>query len=159
MARNPGWGIASANKYDSIHTVERRRKKLLRSWDECKTPGTRSHVRMLAAMERLEGRRPAWNGLPFRVSKKRGASRVDVIDAVIRNAFPNEPFTWREINGFLIDHFPYWAQDRGNQVSGILYYYRKRLKIKVVGKGWRGHYLWARHGDDVAAPAATSGAP
>src|SRR3990172_7009028 len=71
----------------------------------------------------------------------------------------NEPFTWREINGFLIDHFPYWAQDRGNQVSGILYYYRKRLKIKVVGKGWRGHYLWARHGDDVAAPAATSGAP
>src|SRR3990172_7009026 len=42
MARNPGWGIASANKYDSIHTVERRRKKLLRSWDASARPPERA---------------------------------------------------------------------------------------------------------------------
>ena len=137
----PGFGIASANKWDSIYTVEKRRRKLLEDWDKCKVRGTDGYYKVLS---RLDGNVPK-NGNPFSVGR-RTPRRVDVIDAIIRNRFQNEGFTWREINGFLIDHFPYYAQDRVNQIAQLLLHHRTKLKINVMGKGYRGHIIWKRDG-------------
>ena len=118
------WDEANVHSWATPEKIERRRKRLMKQWEECRTPGTQSYARILTRFEGTTRQKHSMGMGRYR-------DRVAYLKVFVREMRQNggEFTLWRACE---------WIEKRNRQMSakpremaGILRMNREELGIYV----------------------------